>query len=74
MDECEKLKKCPFFNDRMANMPATATLFKQRYCQGDNTDCARYMLVQAGQPMPADLFPNMVERAQEIIAAAAEDA
>jgi hypothetical protein len=69
MADCERLATCPFFNDRMSNMPATTGLFKKRYCQGDNSNCARYMVLQAlgKEKLPADLFPNERERAQEII-------
>ena len=34
MSECESLGTCPFFNDRMANMPAMKDLYKDRYCRG----------------------------------------
>ncbi len=69
MADCEKLEKCPFFNDHMANKPATAGMMKTRYCHGDRTECARYMVSTAKGPgaVPADLFPNMIERARMIL-------
>lgn len=67
MAECEKLAKCPFFYDRMGNMPGMAALYKKKFCQGDNTDCARYRVSKAGIPMPSDLFPNMLDTALKII-------
>ena len=69
MADCEKINKCPFFQDRMSNMPGTAALYKKRFCQGNNSDCARYRVVQAGLPMPDDLFPNMLDKALDIIKA-----
>ena len=71
MADCEVLGGCPFFNDKMANMPGTASAFKRKYCQGDNRSCARYMVLKAlGKPkVPADLFPNQGDRAKKIIAA-----
>ena len=33
MADCEKLKKCPFFSDQMANMPSVADLMKRTYCR-----------------------------------------
>ncbi len=71
MAECQVLSACPFFNDTMANMPGTAAAFKRKYCQGDNSTCARYMVLKAlGKPkVPADLFPNQEDRARKIIAA-----
>jgi hypothetical protein len=70
MAECELLGGCPFFNDQMANMPGTAAGFKRSYCQGENGNCARYMVFKAlGRPrVPADLFPNQEERARKVIA------
>jgi len=71
MADCEVLNLCPFFNDKMANMPGTAAGFKRTYCQGDNSKCARYMVLQAlGKPkVPTDLFPNQEDKARTIIAA-----
>ncbi len=75
MAECECLEQCPFFNDRMASKPATSEMFKKAYCRGDNNRCARYMVFSAlgGAAVPADLFPNQVERARDVINAAAVD-
>ena len=69
MANCECLEGCPFFNNTMANMPATALTFKKRYCQGDFLDCARHMVFRnlGNDKVPGDLFPNQVERAKEII-------
>lgn len=69
MAECECLPKCPFFNDRMADKPATASLIKKQYCLGDNTDCARHQVkVAAGtDAVPADLYPVQVDRVKGIL-------
>ncbi len=69
MADCEFLSGCPFFNDQMQNMPATAEVYKSRYCRGDKTACARYMVkTEAGGDFVAsDLFPNQSERAEIII-------
>jgi hypothetical protein len=69
MAECECLKGCAFFNDRMASKPATAEMFKKSYCLGDNAQCARYMVFrsQGSEAVPADLYPNQVERAVELL-------
>lgn len=70
MNECDMLATCPFFNDRMAEKPATAGLFKNRYCLGDSSNCARHMVFKAlgREAVPADLYPNQQERAQELLA------
>ncbi len=70
MAGCESLAGCPFFNDRMADMPGTATLYKRTYCEGgDFVKCARYVVFKAlGKPsVPADFFPNQMERATVLI-------
>jgi hypothetical protein len=69
MPDCELLPRCPFFHDKMKDMPAVAEALKKRLCRGDKTGCARYMVVAAlGKgTAPEDLFPNHVDRAQKII-------
>ena len=69
MSECELLEKCPFFNDKMANMPFASNSFKQIYCRGNFEICARYMIAKpyGRDHVPTDLFPNHERRAVEII-------
>jgi len=71
MAECECLPKCPFFNDRMANKPATAQLMKNQYCLGDSTDCARHQVkvVAGSENVPADLYPGQTEKVKGVLAA-----
>jgi hypothetical protein len=56
----------------MKEMEGMARIYKRRYCQGDNTECARFVVFSAlgKEQVPADLYPNMRERAQAIIEAA----
>ena len=70
MADCVCLPRCPFFNDRMAAMPATAQLIKKRYCQGEQSECARHMVFSrlGAEKVPTDLFPTQVERAKEVLA------
>ena len=67
--ECENLSVCPFFNDKLPNMPAMANLLKKRYCRGDFTKCARYIVFKAlgREKVPRDLWPSEIERAQKIL-------
>jgi len=69
MAECVCLPRCPFFNDRMAGMPATAQLVKTRYCLGEQDACARHMVFQklGSDKVPADLYPTQVDRAKELL-------
>jgi hypothetical protein len=68
--DCPYLAPCPFFNDRMAKMPATADVFKASYCRRSYTDCARFRVAEklGKEKVPADLFPNQTERGAELVA------
>lgn len=70
MASCELLQGCPFFGNRMKVTDGLGALYKQRYCLGDYATCARYMVsTRLGRPaVPADLYPNMTARAQDILA------
>ena len=69
MAVCEIMTTCIFFNDQMESMPGSADFFKKKYCQGDNSECARHIVFKKlGRPnVPRDLFPNQIERAKKII-------
>lgn len=69
MAECESLPECLFFNDQIKDMPATAEIYKARYCRNGKEGCARYMVkMELGKEhVPSDLFPNQAGRAAEII-------
>lgn len=71
MPDCECLQRCPFFNDKMPNMPTIANLYKQRLCKGDFAKCARYMVFKGKgrEQVPGDLFPDHVVRAKQILEA-----
>lgn len=70
MSDCECLAGCPFFHDQMPIDSAMGQIYKRKYCLGDNTHCARFMVFKAlGKgKSPLTLFPNMVDRAHAIIA------
>jgi hypothetical protein len=72
MPQCPSLSKCPFFNDKMANMPAAADMIKTRYCLTDHATCARWMVRMALSPekVPGNLYPKDVERAKAMIGSA----
>jgi len=71
MANCECLNGCPFFNDKMKDTEGIGAIYKKKYCLGDNTHCARYMVFKKlGKPgVPADLYPNMHDRAKAILSA-----
>ncbi len=70
MADCELLSNCLFFNDQMANIPATAELTKSRFCRGDRLKCARYLVsLKLGRlRVPQDLYPTDTAGAQKILA------
>ncbi|MBU1043584.1 MAG: hypothetical protein KJ915_04200 [Candidatus Omnitrophica bacterium] len=69
MGNCALLGGCLFFNDKMAAAPGTAGMYKKRYCIGDNSKCARYVIATTlgRDKVPADLYPNQAERVKKII-------
>jgi diadenosine tetraphosphate (Ap4A) HIT family hydrolase len=70
MTNCEAIGGCPFFNDKLPNMPSLSAWLKMQYCQSKYTECARYRVRQAlgGGKVPSDLFPNEDIRAEKLIA------
>ncbi|MGE4529132.1 MAG: hypothetical protein AB7D00_12260 [Rhodospirillaceae bacterium] len=71
MPDCPCLPKCPFFNDRMAGMPTMANQLKDKFCKGDNAECARFMVFSqfGSERVPPTLFPSQVDQAKRLIAA-----
>ena len=69
MAECPSLPTCPFFNEKMPIESALGKIYKRKYCLGDNSTCARWMVAQAlgKQNVPGDLYPNMREEAEKLI-------
>ncbi|MDP2806985.1 MAG: hypothetical protein Q8O74_02470 [bacterium] len=69
MPDCECLAACPFFNDKMADMPSMAGIYKNKYCKGDFLTCARHMVYKklGRNAVPIDLFPNQLSLAQKLI-------
>lgn len=69
MSECPNLGGCPFFNDRMNNMPSMSAVYKRNYCKSDFDSCARYMIATklGKEKVPPNLYPNMKDEALRII-------
>jgi hypothetical protein len=69
MADCPSLSVCPFFNDKMQEKPGLTNMYKNRYCKGDNENCARWRVaVSVGkQHVPSDLYPNQFDRISDII-------
>jgi hypothetical protein len=69
MADCECLAGCPFFNDRMQMDQGLGLMYKNHYCKGDNSKCARHMVLKAKGKgnVPPSLFPNQFDIATAII-------
>lgn len=69
MADCECIAGCLFFNDKMKDKQGMGGIYKKKYCLGDKLQCARYMVFKKlGKPsVPANLYPNQLERAKEIL-------
>ena len=67
---CEKLSTCPFYNEKMPIDKGLGAVYRQKYCETDNSVCARFMVVTVlgPQAVPLDLYPNMTSRAEQILA------
>lgn len=66
---CENLSTCQFYNGKIDKESGVGSMYKRRYCEGDKNKCARYMTASkvGREHVPADLFPNMHDRAEAII-------
>lgn len=70
MPNCPIRDRCQFFQNQMSGMPATTILMKKSYCEGDNSTCARWLVLSQLGPtrVPQDLFPNQRHRVATILA------
>ena len=70
MAECEKLAKCPFYQGKMDINSGLGLMYKKKYCEGDKTTCARYIVAtQLGPEFVTEkLYPNMASAAEKILA------
>lgn len=69
MATCEKLAKCPFYQGDMDINSGLGSIYKQKYCEGDKTNCARYMIATKLGPeyVTKNIYPNMRDLANKMI-------
>ncbi len=69
MADCELLKGCAFFNDRMPDDHGLGAIYKKKYCLGDAAACARFMIAMSvgRDKVPVNLYPNMHDQARAVI-------
>lgn len=70
MAACEKLSKCPFYQGSMDINSGLGSLYKQKYCEGDKTTCARYIIATNLGPefVTNSIYPNMKALADKMLA------
>ncbi|HNX05783.1 MAG TPA: hypothetical protein PKI32_09790 [Opitutales bacterium] len=70
MANCECLAGCPFFNDKLPMDSGLGAMYKNRYCLGDNSKCARHVVfMKLGKGnVPPNLYPNQLDTAARILA------
>ena len=66
---CEKLEKCPFYQGKMDINKGIGKMYRQRYCEKDKTQCARYIVsTQLGAEFVTNnLYPNMTDVANKLL-------
>ncbi len=66
---CEKFEKCPFYQGKMSTESGLGAIYKQKYCEGDKSTCARYMVSTTLGPeyVTLHLYPNMIDQANKLI-------
>ena len=70
MATCEKLSKCLFYQGQMKMDSGIGAMYKKKYCEGDKSICARYMIATTVGPefVTTSIYPNMADQAKKIIA------
>lgn len=70
MATCEKLEKCPFYQGKMDINSGLGRMYKTKYCEGDKTTCARYIVATQLGPefVTNSLYPNMDAVAKKLLA------
>ena len=60
MAQCKLYASCFFYNDLVADMPHSTEHLREKYCEGDFNECARFKIAQLhGQDyVPKYMFPN----------------
>ena len=66
---CEKLEKCPFYNEKMDINKGLGKLYRLKYCEGDKSQCARYIVATQLGPeyVTNKLYPNMNDIANKML-------
>ncbi len=66
---CELVATCPFFNEQTDAKPTILALYRARYCRGQSSECARYLIFVAmgREHVPRNLYPSDQLRALALV-------
>ena len=66
---CEKLQKCPVYQGKMNMDSGLGSMYKKKYCEGDKTLCARYIVATklGAEYITNSLYPNMNDAANKLL-------
>lgn len=66
---CPYLFVCPFYNDRLDNMPGGSNLQKLHYCENRSDSCARAIITDTlgVAAVPDDMMPHDIQRARKTL-------
>ena len=69
MPECKFLDSCRMMAELLNIAPELTKEYRENFCEGDCSRCARHMVAIALGPdkVPLDLFPTEASRASEVI-------
>lgn len=69
MATCEKLSKCPFYQGKININSGLGAMYKKKYCEGDKTICARYIISTKLGPefVNNNIYPNMTDVANNLL-------
>ena len=69
MATCVKLPKCPFYQGKMDINSGLGAMYKKKYCEGDKTICARYIISTKLGPefVNNNIYPNMIDVANNLL-------
>ncbi len=67
---------CSFYRRSTEAGTGLGVLYRRAYCDKDWQQCARYSIAKVLGPhqVPQDLYPNMADRARQMISAAPDPA
>ena len=69
MAMCEKFEKCPFYQGKININSGLGAMYKKKYCEGDKTICARYIISTKLGPefVNNNIYPNMIDVANNLL-------